>query len=118
MLDVTKTPSGTGSNTAPAVSAAERPTISISETEQKRLTPRSPRAALQPDKVPEPKVVKPSKRARHPIIIVGNAIFTFIILAAIVGGLGLAIGKQRFESPGPLDRERVVNIPRSYGIKD
>ena len=41
--------------------------------EPKRVAPRSPRAALEPEYVPEP--TRPSRRARHPIVIAGNAIF-------------------------------------------
>src|ERR1700757_4225657 len=81
-----------------------------------RIAPRSPRAALEPERIPHPS--RPSKRARHPIVVVGNAILTLVVLLAVVGGLAFAIGKQRFESPGPLERERIVNIPRGLGIKD
>jgi len=81
-----------------------------------RVAPRSARAALEPERIAQP--LRRSRRARHPIVVVGNAILTLLVLAAIVGGLALAIGKQRFEAPGPLDRERIVNIPRGLGIKD
>jgi UPF0755 protein len=81
-----------------------------------RIAPRSPRAALEPERMPQP--LRRSRRARHPIVIVGNAIITFVVLVAIVTGLALAIGKHRFEAPGPLDRERIVNIPRGLGIRD
>jgi UPF0755 protein len=81
-----------------------------------RIAPRSPRAALEPERMPQP--LRRSRRARHPIVIVGNAIITLVVLVAIVTGLALAIGKHRFEAPGPLDRERIVNIPRGLGIRD
>jgi UPF0755 protein len=81
-----------------------------------RISPRSPRAALEPDRIAHPS--RPSKRARHPIVVVGNALLTLIVLAAIVVGLAVAVGKQRFEAPGPLEAERMVNIPRGLGIKD
>ncbi|MFL6803371.1 MAG: endolytic transglycosylase MltG [Xanthobacteraceae bacterium] len=81
-----------------------------------RIAPRSARAALEPERIAQP--LRRSRRARHPIVVVGNAILTLLVLVAIVGGLALAIGKQRFEAPGPLDRERIVNIPRGLGIKD
>ncbi len=93
--DDTSTPSAAGSN--------------------KRLTPRSPRAALEPERVPEPK--RASRRARHPFVIAGNAIFTIILVLAIGAGVGLSIGKKRFEEPGPLQAEKIVNIPRG-GVKD
>jgi len=81
-----------------------------------RIAPRSPRAALEPERMAQP--MRYSKRARHPLVIIGNAVITIVVLVALVGGLALAIGKQRFEAPGPLDRERLVNIPRDLGIKD
>src|SRR5262245_40098312 len=81
-----------------------------------RIAPRSPRAALEPERVLQP--FRRSRRARHPVVVVGNAILTILVLVAIVGGLALAAGKQRFEAAGPLDRDRIVNIPRGLGIKD
>jgi UPF0755 protein len=77
---------------------------------------RSPRAALEPERVPAPS--RRSKRVRHPLVIVGNAIFTTLIVIAIAVGGTLFIGKQRFEAPGPLPEDKIVNIPRGLGIKD
>src|SRR3954469_15723787 len=82
----------------------------------KRVTPRSPRAALEPEYMPEPK--RPSRRARHPLIIAGNAIFSIILILAIVGGLAWSYGKRKFETAGPLDREKIVNIPKGLGLRD
>jgi UPF0755 protein len=66
--------------------------------------------------VPEPK--RPSRRVRHPFVIAGNAIFTIILAIAIAAGIGLSVGKKRFEEPGPLPAEKIVNIPRGYGVRD
>ncbi len=78
--------------------------------------PRSPRAALEPERVPLPS--RRSKKARHPVVIIGNAIFTVLVVISVaVGGL-LFVGKQRFDQPGPLAADKVVNIPRGLGIKD
>jgi UPF0755 protein len=82
-----------------------------------RIAPRSARAAIEPERIPQPQRRR-SRRARHPVVVIGNAILTILVLAAVVGGLAIAVGKQRFEAPGPLDRERIVNIPRGLGIKD
>jgi UPF0755 protein len=79
------------------------------------INPRSPRAALQPDNVPTP--TRRSKRTRNPIVIAGNALLTIIFLVTISAGVGFMIGKQRFDLPGPLASEKVVNIPRG-GIRD
>jgi UPF0755 protein len=78
--------------------------------------PRSPRAALEPERVPSPN--RRSKRVRHPLVIVGNAIFTVIVVVSVAVGGALYLGKQRFESPGPLTEDKVVNIPRGLGIRD
>ncbi len=83
--------------------------------EQKRITPRSPRAALEPEHVPVP--TRRSKRARHPLVVAGNAFITILVLLAVGIGGGLIVGKQRFEAPGPLASEKIVNIPRG-GIRD
>jgi UPF0755 protein len=84
--------------------------------EQKRISPRSPRAALEPEQVTVP--TKRSKRVRNPLVIVGNAIFTLLILVALAGGVALAVGKHRFEAPGPLEQDKMVNIPQRLGILD
>ena len=78
--------------------------------------PRSPRAALEPERVPLPS--RHSRRVRHPIIVIGNAIFTILVVIAIAVGAVLFIGKQRFEAAGPLSEDKVVNIPRGLGIRD
>jgi UPF0755 protein len=83
--------------------------------EQKRINPRSPRAALEPEHVTVP--TRRSKRARHPLVVAGNAVITFLILLAVGAGAALFIGKQRFDAPGPLASEKIVNIPRG-GIRD
>jgi len=84
--------------------------------EQKRITPRSPRAALEPEHVPMPK--RPSRRARHPLVIIGNALITLLLLVTIVVGGAFWIGKQRFEASGPLAQDKIVNIPKGFGVRD
>ena len=78
--------------------------------------PRSPRAALEPERVPLPS--RHSKRARHPVVVVGNAIFTLLIVLSIAAAAVLFIGRQKFEAPGPLAEDKMVNIPRGLGIRD
>ncbi len=84
--------------------------------DSRRITPRSPRAALEPDRVPMP--TKWSKSARHPMVIAGNAVFTILILLTILIGVGFAVGKHRFDAPGPLTEDKIVNIPPRSGIRD
>jgi UPF0755 protein len=84
--------------------------------ELKRITPRSPREVLEPDKVEVP--TRRSSRARHPLVIVGNAIISIFLVVAVAAGYVLYVGKQRFAAPGPLQEDRVVNVPRGAGIRD
>jgi UPF0755 protein len=62
--------------------------------------------------------VRPSRRARNPLVILGNAIFTMLVLVIVVGGAMAAIGKSRFEAPGPLQEDKVVVIPPRSGLLD
>jgi UPF0755 protein len=82
--------------------------------EPKRITPRSPRAALEPDHVPVP--TRPSRRARNPLVIVGNAVLTVMVLVLLLGGAAVVFGKSRFEAPGPLPEDKIVTIPPRSGI--
>ena len=77
--------------------------------------PRSARAALQPEQV---RIPSRSRRARHPVVIVGNAIFTLLILLSIAAGATYYFGRERFQTSGPLAQEKIVNIPRGLGIKE
>ena len=86
--------------------------------EQNRISPRSPRAALEPERVPTPTRRSSSARARHPLVVAGNAVFTILILIAIVGGGILLVGKQRFDARGPLAEDKLVNIPKGLGMRD
>src|SRR6201998_4239065 len=90
----------------PVVSMSERPPIS----------PRSPRAALEPEQVPPPP--KRSARARNPFVIVGNAIITIVLVSMIGGGAVYIYGKQKIEAPGPLPEDKIVNIPARAGMTD
>lgn len=80
------------------------------------IAPRSPRAALEPERIAV--TLRRSDRVRHPLVIAGNAVFTFLILVAIAVGAVLVVGKQRFDAPGPLTEDKVVNIPRGLGIRE
>jgi UPF0755 protein len=80
------------------------------------IAPRSPRTALEPDTIDMP--TPRSKSARHPFVIIGNAVISILILLVVVSGVALVAGKQRFDAPGPLADDRVVNIPRGAGIRD
>jgi UPF0755 protein len=85
-------------------------------SERPPISPRSPRAALEPEQVPPPP--KRSERARNPFVVVGNAIITIVLLLLIGTGVGYYYGKQVLESPGPLQEDKVVNIPARAGKRD
>jgi UPF0755 protein len=84
--------------------------------EPKRISPRSPRTAIEPDTVEMP--TRRSASARHPLVIIGNGIISIFVLLAVLAGVMLFVGKQRFEQPGPLPQDRIVNIPRGSGMRD
>ena len=85
-------------------------------SERPPISPRSPRAALEPEQVPPPP--KRSERARNPFVVIGNAIITILILLMIGAGVAYYYGKQTLESAGPLREDRVVNIPARAGKRD
>jgi len=99
-----------------AAASSRRAAATESHLEARRLTPRSPRAALEPDRVPVP--TRWSTGARHPLVIAGNAVFTILILVAIVGGVVFALAKHRYDAAGPLEADKVVNIPPRAGVRD
>jgi len=78
--------------------------------------PRSPRAAIEPDRVDLP--ARRSASARHPLVVIGNAVISAFVLVALAAGVALFVGKQRFEAVGPLSADRIVNIPRGSGMRD
>ncbi len=84
-------------------------------SERPPISPRSARAQLEPEQVPQP---RRSERARNPFVIVGNAIFTLIIIAMIGAGAAYFYGRQLLEAPGPLQADKIVNIPTKLGTRD
>src|SRR6201994_2430507 len=85
-------------------------------SERPPISPRSPRAALGPEQVPPPP--KRSERARNPFVVVGNAIITIVVLLLIGAGTAYYYGRQMLETPGPLQEDKVVNIPARAGKRD
>src|SRR5215472_7824908 len=85
-------------------------------SERPPISPRSPRAALEPEQVPPPP--RRSERARNPFVIVGNAIITIVLLVMIGVGASYYYGKQIIEAAGPLREDKIVNIPARAGMSD
>ncbi|MDH6262461.1 endolytic transglycosylase MltG [Bradyrhizobium sp. BR13661] len=85
-------------------------------SERPPISPRSPRAALEPEQVPPPP--RRSERARNPFVVVGNAIITLLLIGLIGAGAAYYYGRQVLESPGPLKDDKIVNIPQRAGKRD
>src|SRR6187549_1851058 len=85
-------------------------------SERPPISPRSPRAALEPEQVPPPP--RRSERARNPFVVVGNAIITILIIVMIGAGAVYYYGRQMLETPGPLKEDKIVNIPSRAGKRD
>lgn len=85
-------------------------------SERPPISPRSPRAALEPEQVPPPP--KRSERARNPFVVVGNAIITLLLIAMLGAGGAYYYGRQVLEAPGPLKEDKIVNIPQRAGKRD
>ncbi len=85
-------------------------------SERPPISPRSPRAALEPEQVPPPP--KRSDRARNPFVVIGNAIITIVLVLMIGTGVAYYYGRQKLEAPGPLQEDKVVNIPPRAGMTD
>jgi UPF0755 protein len=92
---------------------SRRPAAGPGDDARRSVHPRSPRQAIAPERMPPP----PSRRARHPLVVIGNAVLTIIVLLIIAVGALVYAGKGMFDAPGPLDRERSVVIPRDTGVR-
>ncbi|WP_420133488.1 endolytic transglycosylase MltG [Rhodopseudomonas sp.] len=85
-------------------------------SERPPISPRSPRAALEPEQLPPPP--KRSDHARNPLVIVGNAIITILLIVMLGAGGIYVYGKQKIEAAGPLTEDKIVNIPQRAGLGD
>jgi UPF0755 protein len=83
--------------------------------ERRPIAPKSPRAAIQPERVRAPS--RRSAAARHPMVVAGSAVLTIITLVALLAVAAVLVGKQQMTAAGPLLEDRIVNVPRA-GVRD
>ncbi len=77
---------------------------------QAPIVPKSPREAIEPEPAAPPPPA--SRHARKQWVVVGNAIFSTILLVMVVLGGAFWFGRQAFVTPGPLVQDRTVFIQR------
>jgi UPF0755 protein len=88
--------------------AAERPRASLFG---RRLTPRSPAEALQPQLAPPPPEPAPRKPRRQGLSRL-SGVLSFLLLAAVGAIAGFAWALNEARKPGPLTADKVVFISR------
>jgi UPF0755 protein len=81
---------------------------------RRRISPRSPRQAIEPEVAPPPPAR--SRQARHPLVVVLNFFMMAGVLAVLVIGAGLYFGSVRFNAEGPLREPKTVLISRGAGL--
>ena len=82
-----------------------------------RVAPKSPREALKPVPPPAPPP-KPRRRRRSPFIGMLSGLFTMMLVAGGVAGVGIAMVSSQSKAPGPLASDRVLIIPRDSGLTE
>jgi UPF0755 protein len=73
-----------------------------------RVAPQSPNEALQPEAAPPPPAVPPSRR--RPILSAVSGFLSFLLIAAVVGMVGVIWSEQRMREAGPLAADKVLYI--------
>lgn len=104
---------------APTVAAPEparqEAAAAPSAKDTAKAPPKPPAKAARPAK---DKKNRPSRSASHPAVVIGSAIFTFLLFLAVGGGLLAWYGQRQYSAPGPLAAEKLVFIPRGSGTRD
>ena len=80
-----------------------------------RISPRSPRQAIEPEVAPPPP--GRSRQARHPLVVVLNFFMMVGVLAALVMGAGLYFGAIQFNAEGPLTEPKTILISRGADLQ-
>src|ERR1700739_271931 len=80
-----------------------------------RMTPRTPKEALQPDTPPPPPI--PASR-RHPALSAMSGFLSFLLVMAMASVAGLIWSQHRLHAPGPLTSDKVVYIAPGTEVAD
>jgi UPF0755 protein len=101
----------------PAVAPLDVATRSEGAQQQqtrRRIAPKSPRQALQPEAAPPPP--PRSQKARHPVVVVLNFFLMVAVLAVLSTGAAFYFGKVWFTRPGPLAEPTSVMVARGTDL--
>ena len=82
---------------------------------RRRITPKSPRQALQPELAPPPP--PRSQKARHPLVVVLNFFLMIAVLTVLAAGAAFYFGKVEFTEPGPLTQRASVVVARGSDLE-
>ncbi len=104
-------------------SYVEWPEAEIAESEapapaaspRRRISPRSPRQAIEPEMAPPPPTR--SRQVRHPLVVVLNFFMMAGVLAVLAVGSALYFGSVRFNAEGPLKESKTVLISRGADLE-
>jgi UPF0755 protein len=86
----------------------------VDDLPRRRISPKSPKQALQPRAVPPPP--PRSQKAKHPLVVVLNFFLMIVVLSVLGVGSAAYFGKLRYTSPGPLAEPKSVLISRGSDL--
>jgi UPF0755 protein len=109
-----------GEKSAPELPAAPPPDVPVPVAGEplqprRRIHPKSPRQALQPEPAPPPP--PRSQKARHPLVVVLNFFLMIAVLGVLAAGGAIYFGKLRFTQPGPLTEPTSVVVARGADLE-
>ncbi|MEM1286793.1 MAG: endolytic transglycosylase MltG [Pseudomonadota bacterium] len=91
--------------------------VNSQSSAQQPGAPRSPSQAIKPETVAAPKK-KHAKRARSPIVVFFNGVFSLALLGIVLLGAIFYWGNIQFNAPGPHDTDRTVNVTRGMTTRE
>ena len=79
---------------------------------------KSPREALQPELAPPPPPPPVRRRKRASLVSIISGLLSFVIVAAVVLGIAWSFAAKRIATPGPLQADKTVNIPKGDDVAE